>query len=310
MIKAKQEVVTLQYKIEIDLCEDYSELVQAWMKSFDLQPDKNGEDLWYEFFNLQKKSVSPQKRIVHYSKEFVCPSGVELGLKLLVQKFENGDDVSLHLSKDAASPSEFDGLLYDWGIYHFHLGEVFDYQTGRIERTGPVLFAKIDNENVYCINIYSHGKNVQQPWTKQDLLKIIHNNWPQTIAKWKLPDGIGLYPESIAPPSDTQYAFLRKNGISTVIFVDKGIAYFPPGGGYMSTGHSQEIVRYCQKVHNTLKINELYVRNNITSLVRQIEEITGKPVGGSLHFKLIEIDKVLYIAELQSKTALLKIEFY
>ena len=301
-------MITLQYKIEMDLCEDYCEMVHSWMKEHGVQSDKDGEDLWYDFFNLQKKSVSPQKRIVHYSKEFACPSEVELGLKLLVQKFENGDDVSLHLSKDATSPSEFDGLLYDWGIYHFHLGETIDHQTGRIERTGPVLFSKIDNENVYCINVYSHGKNVQQPWAKQDLLKIIHNNWPQTIAKWKLPDGIELCPESIALPSDSQYAFLRRSGISTAIFVDKGIAYISPGGGYMSTGHSQEIVLYCQRVHNTLKHCELHIGNSITSLVKQIEEITGKPVGRRLHFKLIEIDNVLYVEEQQSKITLFKVE--
>lgn len=301
-------MITLQYKIEMDLCEDYCEMVHSWMKEHGVQSDKDGEDLWYDFFNLQKKSVSPQKRIVHYSKEFACPSEVELGLKLLVQKFENGNDVSLHLSKDATSPSEFDGLLYDWGIYHFHLGETIDHQTGRIERTGPVLFAKIDNENVYCINVYSHGKNVQQPWAKQDLLKIIHNNWPQTIAKWKLPDGIELCPESITLPSDSQYAFLRRSGISTAIFVDKGIAYISPGGGYMSTGHSQEIVLYCQRVHNTLKHCELHIGNSITSLVKQIEEITGKPVGRRLHFKLIEIDNVLYVEEQQSKITLFKVE--
>ena len=230
----------MQYKIEMDLCEDYSEMVQSWMKEHGVQSDKSGEDLWYDFFNLQKKSVRPQKRAVHYSKEFACPPEVELGLKLLVQKFDNGEDVSQHLSKDAASPSEFDGLLYDWGIYHFHLGKTIDHQTGRIERTGPVLFAKIDNENVYCINVYSHGKNVQQPWAKQDLLKIIHNNWPQTIAKWKLPDGIELCPESIALPSDSQYAFLRRSGISTAIFVDKGIAYISPGGGYMLRSSNQK----------------------------------------------------------------------
>lgn len=298
----------MQYKIEMDLCEDYSEMVQSWMKEHGVQSDKSGEDLWYDFFNLQKKSVRPQKRAVHYSKEFACPPEVELGLKLLVQKFDNGEDVSQHLSKDAASPSEFDGLLYDWGIYHFHLGKTIDHQTGRIERTGPVLFAKIDNENVYCINVYSHGKNVQQPWAKQDLLKIIHNNWPQTIAKWKLPDGIELCPESIALPSDSQYAFLRRSGISTAIFVDKGIAYISPGGGYMSTGHSQEIVLYCQRVHNTLKHCELHIGNSITSLVKQIEEITGKPVGRRLHFKLIEIDNVLYVEEQQSKITLFKVE--
>lgn len=299
----------MQYEIDMDLCADYSELVKNWMKCQGIQSDKDGEDLWYDFFNLQKKSVRPQKRTVHYSKEFVCPSEVKLGLKLLVHKFENGDDVSLHLSKDASSQSKFDGLLYDWGIYHFHLGETINNQTGRIKRTGPVLFAKIDNENVYCINIYSHGKNVQQPWTKQNLLKIIHNNWPQTIAKWKLPDGIELYPENITPPTDSQYASLRKSGISTAIYVYKGIAYFSPGGGYTSTGHSQEIVRYCHKVHNTLKLNELYVRDNITSLVIKIEEIIGKPIGHRLHFKLMEIDNVFYVVELQSKIALFKVEF-
>lgn len=102
---------------------------------------------------------------------------------------------------------------------------------------------------------------------------------------------------------------MRKNGISTAIFVDKGIAYISPGGGYMSTGHSQEIVLYCQRVHNTLKLNELYVRDNITSLVRQSEEITGKSVSRRLRFKLIEIDNVLYVAEMQSNIALFKVEF-
>lgn len=301
-------MISLRYKIEMDLCGDYSELVRDWLESQGIQSDKNGENLWYEFFNIQKKSVRPQKRVVYYSKEFTCPPEVEAGLKLLVRKFENGDDVSPHLSKDATSPSEFDGLLYDWGIYHFHLGKAIDSRKGRIERTGPVLFAKVDNENVYCINIYNHGKNVQQPWSKQEILKIIHKNWPQTIARWKLPDGIKLYPESILPPTDTQYASMRNSGITTLIFVDKGIAYFSPGGGYMATGHSQEIMRHCQKIHNTLKLNELYVTDNIALLVKQIEKITGKPVGHRLHFKLIEADNVFYVAELQSKITLFKVE--
>ena len=141
------------------------------------------------------------------------------------------------------------------------------------------------------------------------VLPVLTKYFNETIARWKLPDGIELHPECIAPPSDTQYASLRKNGISTAIFVDKGIAYISPGGGYMSTGHSQEIVLYCQRVHNTLKLNELYVRDNITSLVRQIEEITGKSVSRRLRFKLIEIDNVLYVAEMQSNIALFKVEF-
>ena len=48
------EVITLQYEIEIDLCRNYSELVQNWMKCYSVQSDKKekGEDLRYEYFNV------------------------------------------------------------------------------------------------------------------------------------------------------------------------------------------------------------------------------------------------------------------
>lgn len=94
----------MQYDIEMDLCSDYTELVQDWMNDHGVKSDKTGEDLWYEFFNLRKKSVSPQKRIVHFSKEFVCPPEVEAGLKVLAQKFENGDDVALCLYRTSGRP--------------------------------------------------------------------------------------------------------------------------------------------------------------------------------------------------------------
>ena len=68
MVKLGQEVITLQYKIEMDLCEDYSEMVQSWMKEHGVQSDKDGEDLWYDFFNLQKKSVSPRKNLLVHQK--------------------------------------------------------------------------------------------------------------------------------------------------------------------------------------------------------------------------------------------------
>ena len=297
-----------QYSITMDLCADFSGMVKDWLSQSGIETNKAGQELWYDYFNIQMKTVRPKKRQVFFSKEFVCPPEMQKGLNKLVSKFENGISVVPHLSKDALESSKFDGLLYDWGIYHFHLGDI-DPETGYAQRTGPVLFAKIDDKNVYCINIYNHGKNCEPPWARSDLLKIIHNNWPQTIANWKLPDGIELYPEEISAPSDIQYASLRNDGISTAIFVDKGIAYMSPGGGYMSTGHSQEIVRYCQTVHNTLKLNELYVRDNIASLAAQIENITGKPGGNSFHFMLKESDSVFYVAEIQSNTALFKVIF-
>ncbi len=299
----------MQYEITMDLCRDYSELVQSWMRQQEIQSDKIGEDLWYEFFNLQKKKIKPQKRKVWFSNEFSCQADFQNGLKILVHKFEIGDDVSLNLSKDAHCASEFDALLYDWGIYHFHLGETIDRKTGRITRTGPILFAKVDDRNVYCIDVYFHGKGVASPWSKQEMVKILHNNWPETIKKYRLPEGIQLYPTSVELPTDQEYSLLRNSGITTPIFVDKGIAYFSPGGGYMSTGHSYEVVSICQKIHNTLKLNEIYIKENITSLVKNIERVAGELPECQLHLKLLVQNGEFCVVDLHSMVKLVPIKF-
>ena len=297
----------LRYDISIDLCEDYSRIVQLWMKRHGVVSDKTGWDLWYEFFNLQKKIIKSRKRKVNFSKEFFCPPEHQRGLDALLEKFRQGQNVTPHLSKAALMPSQFDGLLYDWGIYHFHLGTSLESKSGHIQRTGPILFAKVDDTDVYCINVYSHGKG-NQPWAKQEMMKILHNNWPETIRRFKLPDGIKPYPDTLPLPTDFEYAALRKEGISTPIFVCDGIAYFSPGGGYMSSGHSAEIVTHCDRVWNTLKKNEIYIKEHITSFVAMIETATGEPPVGKLYFKLWNENGQLYVVDLRSLTALIKVD--
>ncbi len=185
----------LRYNIKMDLCGDYSRMVEYWMQQRGLKSDKTGWHLWYEFFNLRKKTITPKRRKVWFSKEFSCPEAVRFGLSSLVEKFEKGEDVVPNLSKDALNPSKFDGLLYDWGIYYFHLGTAVDTTAGRVVRTGPILFAKVDAENVYCINIYSHDRTVLAPWCRQEMVEIIHRNWPETIKQYRIPEVTrALYP--------------------------------------------------------------------------------------------------------------------
>lgn len=296
----------MKYEITMDLCKDYSEMVRERMRQRGFQSNKDGHELWYDFFNLDKKSIHPHRRKVVYSREFYCPPELSKGLHLLVQKFESGADVSPHLSKDASDPYEFDGLLYDWGIYHFHLGESIDPRTGRIERTGPILFARVDNKNVYCINIYTHGKG-KQPWSNQEMVKIIHQNWPDTIKEHRLPDGTRLYPDTISAPNDAEYAHLRKNGVSTIICLEDGVAYFSPGGGYASSGHSTELVLLCNWINNELKFTEVKIHENIDALAEDIENISGLQCPSKLEFKLVEYMGALYVAETHTKFLIKKL---
>lgn len=62
------------------------------------------------------------------------------------------------------------------GAYIIYIWE----PNGFVNRTGPVLFARFDEQNAYLINVWSHGN-----WTNQDMIRIIHNNWPESIEDLK-----------------------------------------------------------------------------------------------------------------------------
>ena len=287
----------------MDLCEDYSRLVSCWLEQEGIHSNQSGWELWYEYFNIQMKRISSQRRTVLFSKEFSCPDRLKSGLSMLVNKLENGDDVSLYLSRTASLSKEFDELLYDWGIHHFHLGEKIDQRTGYIERTKYVLFARVDHNNVYCINTYPHGRGVVKPWTKQEMVKILHRNWPHSIAKYRIPDVISTS-ESL---TDNQYELLRDAHVSTFIEVEVGIVYMPPGGGYMSSGHSTEIMRICQRVNNALKKAELDIRNNLAYYLSKIENALGEPLQHNPHFSLLAENRTLYVVEIHSMYRIMQI---
>jgi hypothetical protein len=253
--------------------------------------------LWYEYFNLHKKTIKQQARKVHLSREFQCPEHLQSVLTKIITKVECGDDLNPHLSKNALCPSEFDDLLYDWGIYHLHMSTKIDQRTGFVRRTGPLVFAMFDNDNAYFINVYSHGKNVAPPWSKQDMMKIIHANWPDAIARHRLPGVVQAYPESARHPTDYAYAALRKSHITTLLEVDEGVAYLFPGGGYTASGHSAEIIRRCNNIHNTLKLNEINIQEKIDSITKEIERKAIMSLGLDIHFLLWYENNALWVIE-------------
>lgn len=289
----------LRYHIIMDFCDDYSRLVRYWMQKQGLQSNKDGWDLWYEYFNFQKKNIIPRKRKVWKSKEFFCPQEFEKGLEMLIQKFERGENVSGHLSKMAKDPSKFDDLLYDWGIYHFHLGERSNPKTGYIERTGPLLFARVDEENVYLINIFKHGE-----WTKQEMLRIIHQNWPQIVEQYKLPEVW-----STTQFTDEEYAAVRRSHATALVEVEKNAVYGLLGGGYMSSGHSAEIASHCDSIYNWFKELESAIKKELHRIIKYIEVCTGITPDYNLHFMLWSIKNEIHIVELHSHVDLVRLQF-
>lgn len=289
----------LKYHITMDFCADYSRLVRYWMKKQGIQSDKNDWELWYEYFNYQKKSITPKKRNVRMSKEFICPQKHKKGLELLIQKFEKGEDVSKHLSKMARNPSCPDQLLYDWGIYHFHLGENINSQTGYIERTGSLLFARIDEESVYLINIYEHGN-----WSKQEMVTILYSNWPDSIEPYRISEAW-----SIEEFTDEEYAAARRAHEATLAKADKNAVYGFLGGGYTSSGHSLQVVSFCDNIYNWFKELETDIKRELPRVIKYIEKLTGKPPSHNLHFMLWSERDGIHIVELFSHAELTRLDF-
>lgn len=147
--------MTYRYNFDIHLKQDWFDILKGRLKMWGHNIDETGVEVSHIYFNFIKRRILPKSREIKISKEFKCPKEYKEGLDILKSKIKKGEDLIPYLSKNILKVNYNDSLLNDWGIYHLHLGK--KKKDNFIERTGPLLFAKFDDENAYFINIYSHG---------------------------------------------------------------------------------------------------------------------------------------------------------
>jgi len=274
-----------RYNVKIDFVGDWRQRLRKELqeRGYNTKNIKD-KDVSFAYFNLKLRQIEATPRKVLISKEFQCPKELEYGLQLLKNKIETGKDITGNLSKKILELNYHDDLLNDWGIHHLHLGIDISKKNGFVERTEPLLFARFDNDNAYLINTYKHGE-----WTKQEMIKILHNNWPESIKQFKMNDIEGLE----FKPSDADYKKLRKSHISTLVEVDKNVVYFPIGMGYASSGHSTEAIRASDYYFKVIRNYEKCVKDNILQIAKSLAE-KGVDLGYNLSFHLwLENNRVI-----------------
>ena len=154
-------------------------------------------------------------------------------MEQLQRKVTDGEDLRQHLSKGHARLGTLDGLLNEWGVHHLHLGTApSSRDPSLIERSGPVLFARITADDFYAINVYTHGD-----WEQTSVLESLHHNWPSTIKSYRIH---GIQGE---PLTEEQRRNLRKVNMQTATTTEDGTVYMSIGGGVASSGTSAEAVR-------------------------------------------------------------------
>ena len=153
----KNEETTPSVEVKINLEKDVATLLSEELRRCGYTvPDMKPMELFITYFGARKRMVKKRKRKVLLANGFTCPANLQYGFDLLKTKIENGEDLRPHLSRKLKDLDEEDLLLFDWNIKHFHLGETIDAD-GFIQRTRDLLFAMVDEDNVYCIKIAPHG---------------------------------------------------------------------------------------------------------------------------------------------------------
>lgn len=273
---------------EMDLYSDWEKIAKSELEQEGYLTNNIGNDeMAILYFSMQKKVITPVPRNILKSNMFSCPPEMSEGLELLEQKIRNGENLRPYQSRQLKNLESRDGLLFDWDIHHLHLGTVLETD-GFIQRTGPLLYAKFDNQNVYFINVYEHGA-----WEMQNLLKILHRDFPESISKYKLNGIVGVEQNF----SDDDIKHLRKASVNTAIELVPGEVYIGPGGGFVASGHSGDAVM--KKLNNYHELEELQdkLKRDVEGIIRMQYENLDFITNSTLAFNLHKRNQQFYLKE-------------
>ena len=225
----------------------------------------NDEEAVVAYFRIQRHHIPIQPREVREPSDFVCPTENEDGLTELRKAIERGDDLNPYRSKgvkNLANRPDPDPLFDHWNIRHLHLGTATD-ASGFIERSKHILFVQVNEKTVDFIKIYPHGTAT---WTKTEMLQIIHDNWPETIAWAKQPGVTSVYPEY----DETDLAALRKVHVTTILAIGDSY-YVEPGIGVLGDGTHWFDRRDSDRYMRKAKYAEDFVRTHWQEIQKAVQ---------------------------------------
>ncbi|WP_207423745.1 hypothetical protein [Desertivirga brevis] len=249
----------------IDLLRDWHNLVKDILNKENYNTEELDDDLiGITYFAYLKRIVAPKKRKILKSREFSCPPELYAGLEQLELKISLGSELRPYLSRAVKRASNNDLLLYDWDIHHLHLGSIVE-KDGFIQRTGPVVFIRFSEETAYLLNVFKHGN-----WSNAELIKIIHENWPESIKNCRIKDVIGLSTTISSP----ERQLLRAHQINSPVEIAPSVVYAGLGMGTSMSGTSNlALFKYVKLREALLEIEAMLKKNPGEYLNRVFENL-------------------------------------
>ena len=180
----------------MNLKSDLIAIVKDYFATEGISFENTGDasDFAARYCEMRIRRIVPKPRCVHFSSE-IHNSLEKLARETNVDKregalearrtvchlrhlFVSGGRVTQHLSKEVNDSTTKDGLLWDYGMHHFHLSKKRD-RSGFVERSDYLLFAIVTAQDAYFVDVRKHRDPDDLLWVRQNLLDIVHANWPQ-----------------------------------------------------------------------------------------------------------------------------------
>jgi hypothetical protein len=265
-------------EVIVDFYGDWIQMLREKLvaESYTVDANESPFEVCKKYFNVQKRKITRKPRKVLISREFKCPPEYQAAVNTIIDRAEKGEDLIPYLSTLLLDADYNDSLLNDWDIHHFHLSNLPHPRYPQfVERTAPLLFARVTDDCFYLIAVMKHGD-----WTNKQLLEILHANWPDSLQSYRIRD--------ISPSgySEDDIREFRKHNIMTFIELHDGTIYAPLGRGYATSGMSIEVVQCCDYVKTCIDELEEYVKQNAAQLVEQAYSQHRIVIGPQLSFRL------------------------
>lgn len=154
---------------------------------------------------------------------------------------------------------------------------------GFIARTGPLLFARITEDDACLIDVRAHGA-----WTSLSLLQTVHANWPESLERFRLRGVVGLvYRPGEGTPTDAQIAQLRRANVNVLHELSPGQVYAPAGGDYATDGTSVSVVRANDALVRSLRDLEDATRRFESQLREQLRREDSTEIPDPVQVRLL-----------------------
>ena len=250
------------------------------------------------YLEMSNRRVTPTPRMVHSSEEMndslgklleeANPLRLELAKEAhetvfaIEQFFKGGENVNCFQSKGiqyATGKPSRDGLLWDYGMRHFHLRLGVE-PSGFARRSEFLLFAIVTVDSAYFVDVRRHPQLHDLGWVRQDLLRIALSNWPELVEGHVLR---GVRPPGLA---DHQKQELRRKNINSVAEFD-GRAIMPLGGGTMADGSSLVCRMWAMRLLHEIALHQGYFESEPQEVVSALES-KGNPKEMNLELALLD----------------------